>query len=618
MVTAGTTCTNGTTVLAGASCVVKLTFTPTVLGNQTATVTFTDDASPVTQVGNVTGTGAFPQATPSTGTVAFGNQTNGTTSAPRTITLTNGGNGALTLGTVALGGANAGAFTIAGGTTCTNGSTVNAGASCVVNVTFTPTGLTPFSATVTFTDDASPVTQVVNLTGTGVTSTVNFSPTTVAFNNQRLNTTSVQSMSVLSNNGSATLTITNLAVGGTNAGDFALVAPASGTDCRTAGTVAAGSTCVIAATFTPGALGSRSATVSVADSATGSPHTLALTGTGIAPAVTLSANNLPFANQIILTTSMARPVTLPNSGTDVLHITTVALGGTNPADFAIAATGTTCTNGSTVNAGASCVVNLTFTPATASPFTAILNFTDDASPATQTVNLSGTGVTPPTATLSTNAVNFNNQRVGTTSAAQTVTITNSGGAVLNITGITITGSNGAEFAFATPATTCPTAAGGGQVAPNSSCTLSVTFDPTGVNARAASINVTVTDIANPSAIALSGNGIAPAVTLAPTSVPFGNQQVSTTSTAQNGTLTNTGTDVLHVTAVAITGANASEFSIVAAGTSCETGLPTQVTLATTANCTWSVRFAPTATGLRTATLTFTDDNGTVTGSTQSV
>ncbi|MGA7796134.1 MAG: choice-of-anchor D domain-containing protein, partial [Candidatus Acidiferrales bacterium] len=366
---------------------------------------------------------------------------------------------------------------------------------------------------------------------------------------------------------------------------------------------------------TPTALGGRSATITVADNASGSPHTAGVTGTGVFPQATPTPSPLPFANQIQGTTSVPLTVTLTNGGTDVLHITTVALGGANPADFAIA-TGTTCTNGSTVAAGNTCIVNLTFTPATANPFTATLTFTDDASPTTQTVNLSGTGVTPPTATLSAGSISFGNQRVNTASAAQSVTITNNGGAPLSVTSIAITGTNASEFAFASPATTCPTSVSG-QVAPAASCTLSVTFDPAAANARSASITITVTGIANPTPVTLSGTGIAPVATPAGTGA-FGNQEVSTSSAALNGTLNNTGTDVLHITAVAITGTNASDFSIVAAGTSCATGLPAPVSVAAAANCTWSVKFTPTALGSRTASLTFTDDSGATAGSTQSI
>src|SRR3989454_5022050 len=86
---------------------------------------------------------------------------------------------------------------------------------------------------------------------------------------------------------------------------------------------------------------------------------------GIAPAVTLAPTNLAFDTQRLSTTSPAQTVTLTNSGTATLSITSIALAGSNPGDFAIAA-GTTCTNGATVVAGASCLLNLTFTPTAAS------------------------------------------------------------------------------------------------------------------------------------------------------------------------------------------------------------------------------------------------------------
>src|SRR3989442_4631353 len=139
-------------------------------------------------------------------------------------------------------------------------------------------------------------------------------------------------------------------------------------------------------------------------------------------------------------------LTLTNSGTAPLSIATAMLGGANAGDFALAS-GTTCINGATLAAGANCVLNLTFTPTAASARTATVTITDDAAGSPQSVPLTGTGVTPPTATLSATSSAFGKQRVGTTSAAQTVTLTNSG-APLNLTSITITGAQAADFAFA--------------------------------------------------------------------------------------------------------------------------------------------------------------------------
>src|SRR5207245_2674908 len=206
-------------------------------------------------------------------------------------------------------------------------------------------------------------------------------------------------------------------------------------------------------------------------------------------------------------------------------------------DFAIAA-GTTCTNGATVVASASCLLNLTFTPTAASARTATVTITDDAPGSPQSVSLTGTGVTPPTATLSATSSAFGNQRVGTTSAAQNLTLTNNGGTPLNLTSITITGAQAADFAFAA-GNTCPT--GAGSVAPGASCTISISFSPAATGARTATVTITDDAPGSPQSVSLAGTGIAPAVTLAPTNLAFGDQRLSTTSPAQTVTLTNSGT-----------------------------------------------------------------------------
>src|SRR3989454_2141974 len=111
--------------------------------------------------------------------------------------------------------------------------------------------------------------------------------------------------------------------------------------------------------------------------------------------------NLAFGSQRISRHSPAQTVSRSNIGTATLSITSIALAGLNPGDFAIAA-GTTCTNGATVVAGASCLVNLTFTPTAASARTATVTITDDAPGSPQSVSLAGTGVAPPVALPSTN------------------------------------------------------------------------------------------------------------------------------------------------------------------------------------------------------------------------
>jgi hypothetical protein len=116
-----------------------------------------------------------------------------------------------------------------------------------------------------------------------------------------------------------------------------------------------------------------------------------LSGTGTAPAVTLSPSSLSFASQTTGTTSAGQTVTLTNSGTGPLTISSIAITGTNATEFA--QTNTCPGSSSTLAAGAKCTITVTFTPAAAGTRTASLTITDTAAGSPQSVSLTGTGTT---------------------------------------------------------------------------------------------------------------------------------------------------------------------------------------------------------------------------------
>src|SRR5439155_755564 len=149
------------------------------------------------------------------------------------------------------------------------------------------------------------------------------------------------------------------------------------------------SSCTINVTFTPTATATRAAALAVTDNASGSPQTASLSGTGTASAVSLTPSSVPFGNQPVSTTSAPQAVTLSNTGSAPLTITSIALGGTNPGDFG--QTNNCPISPSTLAASTICTINVTFTPtATTSP-AASLAVTDNASGSPQTASLSGTG-----------------------------------------------------------------------------------------------------------------------------------------------------------------------------------------------------------------------------------
>jgi hypothetical protein len=106
---------------------------------------------------------------------------------------------------------------------------------------------------------------------------VSLSPGGLTFTSQSVGTTSASQAATLTNTGNASLTITSLGITGANASDF------NQTNSCGSG-VAAGLNCAITVTFTPSGTGMRNAAVTISDNASGSPHSVTLTGTGIGQA----------------------------------------------------------------------------------------------------------------------------------------------------------------------------------------------------------------------------------------------------------------------------------------------------------------------------------------------
>jgi hypothetical protein len=196
----------------------------------------------------------------------------------------------------------------------------------------------------------------------------------------------------------------------------------------------------------------------------------------------------------------------------------------------------------------------------------------------------GCGGASPTATLSPTSLTYASQNVGTTSAAQTITLSNGGTASLAITSIAASG----DYA---QTNTC-----GASLAAGANCTISVTFSPTAAGARTGAITVTDNAAGSPQTASLTGAGAAvgPSAALSPTSLTFASQTVGTTSAAQAITLSNGGTAALTISSIAATGDYAQTNNC---GTS----------LAAGANCSISVTFTPATTGTRTGAITVTDN-----------
>jgi Cep192 domain 4/Beta-propeller repeat len=212
---------------------------------------------------------------------------------------------------------------------------------------------------------------------------VSASPAVVTFGNQVVSTAGAAQTVTLFNNTNATLNNIVISFTGADATDFS----ETNTCGSSPATLAALSQCSINVMFTPSKAQAESATLSISDSATGSPQTVPLSGTGTG--VSVSPALLDFSNQTENTTSAAQIVTVTNKGTSALAISSISVTGTNLGNFP---ENNTC--GTSVAAGGSCTISVSFAPTTPSSESATLQINDSDPSSPQIVSLTGTGVAP--------------------------------------------------------------------------------------------------------------------------------------------------------------------------------------------------------------------------------
>jgi hypothetical protein len=482
----GGTCPNPGTLPASSSCTISVTLTPpSVAALPSGSLTINTNATNTPNTASLSGTGTA-QVTVSPTSLSFGNETVGSTSAAKTITVTNHLSSSLTIGTLSV---TAGSpYSVGALSTCLN-PTLASGASCTVIVTFSPTttGPAPVSS-LSITDTASNSPQTVTLSGTGVTAgNVTLNPTSLAFGNVEITNTVVKNVT-LTNNQSVPLNISSIT--GFPAG-FSL--NGANTTCVAGTPVAAGGSCVIAVSFMSNTAASPSGTISVNDDASGSPQTFTVSATAIVK-LTVSPTSLTFPQQTIGTTSAPQTITLTNPQSVGQLITGVTFIGSNASEFAVSST--TCPLApALLAAGASCQINVTFTPSGLGSRTTSVSIGDPI-----IIPVVGSGTAP--VTVLPGLLTFTSP-VGTTSAFQTVTITNATVAnTLHISKFQLSGD------FVQTSTSCGTAYPY-TLAPGASCSLTISLNASIGGVRDGQLQVYDDAVTSPQVINLTGTGTYP-------------------------------------------------------------------------------------------------------------
>lgn len=545
----------GPTLAPGASCTIAVAFAPTAGGTTTNTLNVVS-ANGTPKSVSLTGTGVKGFASVSPGILTYQPQQIGSTSAVQSVTVRNTGTSPLTL---------SGLSVISDGSDfaqSNNCATLAVGASCTVNVTFTPSAAGARTGTVVLTHDGNGMTTV-DLNGQGRAqaaslSNVVFAATAVG-QSRTITTT-------LTNGGVGTLSVTPPTVTAPGGSAFSFVSTTCGT------TLAVGASCDSTLRFAPTTAGNLTGVFSIATG--GGTQSASLSGSGVQGSASVNPSAVTFGGVQVASTSQPQTVTVTNTGTSALTFTGIGLlaGGT---DFAQS------NNCSSLAVGATCQVSVNFTPTAAGSRTGTLALTHDGSGVT-TVGLSGVGQAA-SATLS--APSFAPTAVGASSTAS-ATLTNTGIGILTVSAPTISGS-----AYSLTSTTCA-----GSLAVGANCVMVVRFAPTTTSLSNGTLSLsTGAGLQNAS---LGSTGIQGYASMSPSSLTFAAQQLATSSGVHTVTVTNTGTNTLTLSGVGIS-AGATDY---AQSNNCA-AVPVNGT------CTVNVTFTPAATGTRTGTLAFAHDGG---------
>jgi hypothetical protein len=553
------------TLAAGQAVSFSVVFSPAEVGDPTITIAFDNPSSQAIVSLPTTGVGAtVGKLLPNPSQIIFGNIAVGSTQSS-TVALSNSGGTVLNITSATLSGA---------GFTMSNFPvplTLQPGGATSATVTFAPPSATNFSGSITFATSAAGVSNnlVFNLAGAGVPpGTVTPSPASLAFGSIQVGTkTSVSE--TLTNTGAASVTITQVTPSGTGFSLSGLTLPV---------TLAAGQTVSFNATFAPTGAGAATGSVSIISNASDSPLSIPLSGTALA-AGTLSASpsSANFGN-VTVGSNQTVPVIVTNTGGESVTISAAAASGTG---FSF----TGQTPPITLSAGQSATFNAIFTPKAAGAASGSLTISSNASNPGLSVPLSGTGVAPGQLGSNPSSFAFGNIQDGT-SKSLSGTLTNSGG-----TTITISAASASGTGFRLSGLTLPVTLTAGQ-----STSFSVLFSPTAAGAASGTVTITST-ASNPSlSIPLSGTGVTQGTLGAnPTSLSFGNVQDGGSATLSE-TLTNAGGSSLTISAASASGTG---FSI--------SGLSLPVTLTAGQSTSFSVKFAPTAAGAASGTVTITSN-----------
>jgi subtilase family serine protease len=468
-----TTC--GTSLAAAATCTVSVECKPTAAGASTGTLVVASNGTSSPASVALTGTGATYTLSLAPTSLAFGTVTVGTTTAAQLVTVKNTGNTALSLTSETVS-----APFVKSATTC--GTSLAVAASCTVSVEYKPTSAVASTGTLVVASNGTSAPASVALTGTGKTtaSTLALSPASLAFGSVKVGTTSATQVVTIKNTTSGVVTLTSETVS----------APFVKTASNCGPSIGNGSYCTVTIAYKPTAAGASNGTLVVVSNGTGSPNSIALTGTGTTTASTLalSPTSLAFGSVKAGTTSATQVVTIKNTTSGVVTLTSETVS----APFV--KTASNC--GPSIGNGSYCTVTIAYKPTATGTSNGTLVVVSNGTGSPNSIALTGTGTgTASTLALSPTSLSFGTVKVGATSATQVVTIKNTTSGVVTLTSETVSAP------FVKTASNCGPSIGNGSY-----CTVTIAYKPTATGTSNGTLVVVSNGVGSPNSITMTGTG----------------------------------------------------------------------------------------------------------------
>ncbi len=424
------------------------------------------------------GIGVTPNA------LSFGSVTVNTTSTGATVVITNSARQSITIQQIS---SNLPEFIVISPALPVS---IGSNSSSSFQVTFRPDAAAAFNGKILISTNRKNVASMsVSVSGTGAPSSSSptqsylLSPSVsgLAFGNTLVGSSGSQTFS-LTNTGTGSVSISQVAAAGTG---FSV------TGFSGAVTLSAGQSLPLTANFAPAATGVVSGSISVVSTATNSPAGVSLSGTGVQPQISVIPSSISFGNVTVGVTN-TQTLTIRNPGTATLSVAQASLAGTGFSASGLALP-------LSIAPGGAASFNVGFAPASASTFSGSITLISNTPNSPLVVPLGGTGIsTVLQLSASPTSLSFGSQATGT-SAAQSITISNTGNSSVSISQISASGAG-----FTTSSIGLPLSLAAGQ-----STSFSVTFAPASTGNLAGSVTVVSNAANSPLVVALSGTGSLP-------------------------------------------------------------------------------------------------------------